>query len=195
MPDNSCPSEGDQQVDTYLGNAKRYQGSATSSVTTAQVPTAPNNPPLAMATATTNSTLTTDIPENNDLYRRNGNTHHSPPLSAPTLKMEPEVEPHGNTTFSSATLPKWYQLSTWWILILMAIMVASIGSLVIILDSFTHHQKDTIGCRESYMRPLYVKQDGFDSEMTRFAEKYALYLYREKGVDLSEQVINRYKPK
>lgn len=38
------------------------------------------------------------------------------------------------------------------------------------------------------MRPVYIKQTGFDSEMTRFAGKYALYLYREKDVDLSDQV-------
>lgn len=38
------------------------------------------------------------------------------------------------------------------------------------------------------MRPSFVKQDNFDSEMTKFAGKYTLYLYREKGVDNSDQV-------
>jgi len=37
------------------------------------------------------------------------------------------------------------------------------------------------------MRPLYVKQSNFDSEMTRFAGKYTLYLYREKNVDNNDQ--------
>lgn len=60
------------------------------------------------------------------------------------------------------------------------------------LDSFQHHQRDVSGCEESYMRPEYIKQTGFDSEMTRFAGKYGLYLYREKGVDFTDQVINTY---
>jgi hypothetical protein len=38
------------------------------------------------------------------------------------------------------------------------------------------------------MRPSFVKQSNFDSEMTRFAGKYTLYLYREKGADSSDQV-------
>ncbi|EPB84720.1 hypothetical protein HMPREF1544_08519 [Mucor circinelloides 1006PhL] len=55
------------------------------------------------------------------------------------------------------------------------------------LDSFQHHQRDVSGCQTSYMRPEYIKQTNFDSEMTRFAGKYGLYLYREKGVDYSDQ--------
>lgn len=35
----------------------------------------------------------------------------------------------------------------------------------------------------SYMRPYFAKYDDFDTEHTRFATKYSLYLYREGGVD------------
>ena len=35
----------------------------------------------------------------------------------------------------------------------------------------------------SYMRPSYVRFHEFDTEHTRFATKYGLYLYREHGVD------------
>lgn len=56
------------------------------------------------------------------------------------------------------------------------------------LDSFQHHQRDVSGCQTSYMRPEYIKQTEFDSEMTRFAGKYGLYLYREKGFDFTDQV-------
>lgn len=35
----------------------------------------------------------------------------------------------------------------------------------------------------SYMMPTYIKMEGFDSEYSRFASKYGLYLYREEGVD------------
>ncbi|KAG5929995.1 GPI inositol deacylase [Claviceps africana] len=39
------------------------------------------------------------------------------------------------------------------------------------------------GCRMSYMRPSYVHFTEFDTEHTRFATKYTLYLYREQGID------------
>lgn len=35
----------------------------------------------------------------------------------------------------------------------------------------------------SFMAPMYAKLSGFDTEHTRFASKYSLYLYREGGVD------------
>lgn len=65
---------------------------------------------------------------------------------------------------------------------------ASLGVLAMMVDSWLHHQRDPIGCNQSYMRPSFVRQAGFDSEMTRFAGKYALYLYREKMYDNSDQV-------
>jgi hypothetical protein len=33
------------------------------------------------------------------------------------------------------------------------------------------------------MSPIYLKAKDFDTEHTRFASKYNLYLYRENGVD------------
>ncbi|OLL24252.1 GPI inositol-deacylase [Neolecta irregularis DAH-3] len=53
--------------------------------------------------------------------------------------------------------------------------------------SFTGHQRDTAGCRMSYMSPSYIHLKGFDTEHTRFASKYALYLYREQSIDTSEE--------
>lgn len=35
----------------------------------------------------------------------------------------------------------------------------------------------------SYMRPSYIHFSEFDTEHTRFASKYSLYLYREQGID------------
>lgn len=40
----------------------------------------------------------------------------------------------------------------------------------------------------SYMRPSYVHFSEFDTEHTRFATKYSLYLYREQGVDEEDKV-------
>lgn len=104
----------------------------------------------------------------------------SSPGSSPSPPSSPRIR--------SIPLPRLYRLegnSKVYILLLTLFSIMSIG---IILDSFLHHQRDVSGCRESYMRPQYIKQTEFDSEMTRFAGKYSLYLYREKGVDLADQV-------
>ncbi|CAG8664211.1 24755_t:CDS:10, partial [Dentiscutata erythropus] len=53
--------------------------------------------------------------------------------------------------------------------------------------SFLHYQKDAPGCKVSMMYPSYIKQHGFDSEQTRFAGKYGLYLYRDGMYDRSDQ--------
>ncbi|CAI2173453.1 5302_t:CDS:2 [Funneliformis geosporum] len=52
-----------------------------------------------------------------------------------------------------------------------------------IMHSFFYHQKDPKGCNVSSMYPLYIRQDNFDSEQTRFAGKYSLYLYRDRVHD------------
>jgi len=40
----------------------------------------------------------------------------------------------------------------------------------------------------SYMRPSFVKFNDFDTEYTRLATKYSLYLYREGGIDEDPKV-------
>lgn len=54
--------------------------------------------------------------------------------------------------------------------------------------SFFTRQLDTKGCDMSYMRPAFFKFDSFDTEHTRFASKYSLYLYREGGIDEDSRV-------
>lgn len=64
-------------------------------------------------------------------------------------------------------------------------------SLASILHSFVSRQLDTKGCRMSYMRPSFAKLSDFDTEHTRFASKYSVYLYREGMVDEDTKVWNR----
>ncbi|CAG8453307.1 11184_t:CDS:10 [Funneliformis mosseae] len=52
-----------------------------------------------------------------------------------------------------------------------------------IMHSFFYHQRDPKGCNISSMYPSYIRQDNFDSEQTRFAGKYSLYLYRDRVYD------------
>ncbi|PGG96100.1 hypothetical protein AJ79_09726 [Helicocarpus griseus UAMH5409] len=59
-----------------------------------------------------------------------------------------------------------------------------------IIHSYMTRQIDPQGCKTPRMMPTYIKLVGFDTEHTRFASKYGLYLYRERGVDeYSEQDI------
>ncbi|KAI0888846.1 PGAP1-domain-containing protein [Annulohypoxylon maeteangense] len=61
--------------------------------------------------------------------------------------------------------------------------VLGIGLLFGVLYSSTTLHCDPKGCRMSWMSPSYAKFSDFDTEHTRFATKYSLYLYREQGFD------------
>lgn len=60
--------------------------------------------------------------------------------------------------------------------------IAGIALLSMIVSSSGNRQMDAKGCRMSYMDPRYIHLSDFDTEHTRFASKYSLYLYREGGV-------------
>lgn len=60
--------------------------------------------------------------------------------------------------------------------------------LLSIVYSFLSRQLDPKGCAMSYMRPIFYRFPDFDTEHTRFASKYSLYLYREGGVDEDTRV-------
>lgn len=65
----------------------------------------------------------------------------------------------------------------------LATTVVGFAALFLMVQSFLTKQLDIKGCEMSYMRPMYSKFDDFDTEHTRFASKYSLYLYREWGID------------
>ena len=71
---------------------------------------------------------------------------------------------------------------TWRPLVLITTLVALL-SLGFIVYSSLNFQIDSQGCVMSMMSPTYLKLSGFDTEHSRFASKYHLYLYREEGVD------------
>lgn len=115
-------------------------------------------------------------------------------LARPTASSPPPSRTHSSPSSpssprtSTTTLTPAYRFTSQSLLCILSSILFSVFALLVILDSFIHHQRDVNGCKESYMRPSYIRQTGFDSEMTRFAGKYALYLYREKDVDVSDQV-------
>ncbi|KAL2157506.1 hypothetical protein VTH06DRAFT_6057 [Thermothelomyces fergusii] len=77
-----------------------------------------------------------------------------------------------------------------WAIGLLALVTSlvGIGFLIAVLHSSVTRQVDPKGCRMSYMRPSYAKLNDFDTEHTRLASKYSLYLYREQGIEHDTKV-------
>ena len=62
--------------------------------------------------------------------------------------------------------------------------------LLALYQSVTQRQVDMKGGSMSYMASSFVRFNDFDTEHTRFATKYSLYMYRELGVDEDPRVIS-----
>ena len=61
---------------------------------------------------------------------------------------------------------------------------------IAIVHAFLTRQLDSKGCDMCWSRPIYFKFSDFDTEHTRFASKYHLYLHREGGFDEDPKVRN-----
>ena len=68
------------------------------------------------------------------------------------------------------------------VLVLTTTLVSTV-LLVAIIHSFFARQIDPKGCNMCGMWPAYARLGSFDTEHTRFASKYSLYLYREAVVN------------
>lgn len=77
-----------------------------------------------------------------------------------------------------------------WAISFLALLASVVGIafLLAVVHSSVTRQIDPKGCRMSYMRPSYAKLNEFDTEHTRLASKYSLYLYREQGIDHDTKV-------
>ncbi|KAK7523445.1 GPI inositol-deacylase-like protein [Phyllosticta citriasiana] len=73
-------------------------------------------------------------------------------------------------------------------LLTLGTMVLAAVLLFAIVQSFFTRQLDAKGCAMSQMWAAYVKFDDFDTEHTRFASKYSLYMYREGLIDEDARV-------
>lgn len=77
-----------------------------------------------------------------------------------------------------------------WACSLLTISATALSALVLlfIVHAFLTRQLDPKGCDMCWSRPIYIKFSDFDTEHTRFASKYNLYLYREGGFDEDPKV-------
>ncbi|XHF99871.1 GPI inositol deacylase [Aspergillus wentii] len=98
------------------------------------------------------------------------------PLASQRLPME--GSPEGRRFRQS-------RLRSPWLCSILTVLTTLIASffLLSIIRSFSARQVGGDGCGIPVMSPTFIRMVGFDTEHTRFASKYNLYLYREQGVD------------
>ena len=113
------------------------------------------------------------------------------PLSKPSLQTNDlgEKAPHG-VEISPHSQRRQARLRSPWSCSLLTTLVTIFAAMlsVVIARSFCTRQQDPKGAAMSYMRPSFVKFSEFDTEHTRFASKYSLYMYREAGIDEDTRV-------
>lgn len=98
------------------------------------------------------------------------------PLLVPSHGVDKMPEPR-NWRLSRAHSPWSCSLLTIGITVSAAVLFLSI------VHAFLTRQLDSKGCDMCWSRPIYFKFSDFDTEHTRFASKYHLYLHREGGFD------------
>lgn len=99
------------------------------------------------------------------------------PLGSPRLPME-APSPEGRRARQSSLR------SPWSCSILTALTTFfAVAFLFSTVRSFASRQVGGDGCGVPMMSPTFIRMLEFDTEHTRFASKYNLFLYREEGVD------------
>ncbi|KAL7949815.1 PGAP1-like domain-containing protein [Trichoderma barbatum] len=123
------------------------------------------------------------------VYPNQANGHHHPSSHAAVASFSPLSLPTSSPSMTTTKQPPLASSgarnrSLWFMSVLsFFVATAGVGLLVAIFRSLTTRQIEPKGCRMSYMRPSYIHFSEFDTEHTRFASKYSLYLYREQGID------------
>ena len=74
-------------------------------------------------------------------------------------------------------------------LLTLSCTLIAVSLLLSIIHSFATRQLDPKGCHMYYSKSIFIKFADFDTEHTRFASKYSLYLYRESEIDEDPKVM------
>ena len=86
----------------------------------------------------------------------------------------------------------WRRSRAWspWACSFLTITVTALSAVVLlfIVHAFLTRQLDPKGCDMCWSRSIYIKFSDFDTEHTRFASKYNLYLHREAPFDEDPKV-------
>ncbi|KAI0490129.1 GPI inositol-deacylase [Xylaria cf. heliscus] len=119
---------------------------------------------------------------------RNGSAAKEPPASS--AKTSGDISTDDDKTPASKLKSRQFMPKSPWAISLWTLFtsIAGIALLISIIYSSANLQCDPKGCRMSWMSPSFVHFSEFDTEHTRFASKYSLYLYREQGIDHGSKV-------
>lgn len=101
----------------------------------------------------------------------------------------------GNTIMRSASRQRRKRSRSPWSCSFLTLVVSALAAIAAfaIVRSFMTRQLDPNGCDMSYTSNAWAKFHDFDTEHTRFASKYSLYLHRVDGID-SDSVV-RLRPR
>ncbi|KAI0393507.1 GPI inositol-deacylase [Xylariaceae sp. FL0594] len=104
---------------------------------------------------------------------------------APPSKLSGDISPDNGKARVARLRGRQFQPRSPWGMSLLTLLasIAGISLLISIVYSSANLQADPKGCRMSWMSPSFIPFTDFDTEHTRFASKYSLYLYREQGID------------
>jgi hypothetical protein len=129
-----------------------------------------------------------DSPNPSLLREKDGDDSDSTPAPIPTPSVDSKMEDYYRKQRQRARLRSPWSCSP----VTMICTALSLLLLATIAQSFLGRQLDDKGCNMSYMLSAFAKYTDFDTEHTRFATKYSLYLYREAGIDQDTRVRKRY---
>ncbi|TGJ80396.1 hypothetical protein E0Z10_g8368 [Xylaria hypoxylon] len=110
--------------------------------------------------------------------------------ASPTTKTSGDINTAHDKTPAWKLRSRQFQPKSPWAISLWTLFASVVGItlLVSIVYSSGNLQGDPKGCRMSWMSPSFVRFSDFDTEHTRYASKYSLYLYREQGIDNGPKV-------
>lgn len=121
---------------------------------------------------------------------RNSSTWRTPPSQASPDTTVPSMMPLTSQRLPMEASPdgprlRHHRLRSPWLCSILTAVTTSLALIFLlsILRSFSARQVGSDGCGIPVMSPTFIRMLGFDTEHTRFASKYNLYLYREEGVD------------
>ncbi|KAI1192557.1 PGAP1-like protein-domain-containing protein [Nemania serpens] len=106
------------------------------------------------------------------------------------VKTSGDINTHHDKTPAWKLRARHFKPKSPWAISVLTLLTSMVGIalLISIVYSSTNLQCDPKGCRMSWMSPSFVHFSDFDTEHTRLASKYSLYLYREQGIDNGPKV-------
>lgn len=123
---------------------------------------------------------------------RNGNLDKQRPTEPAVISLSSKEALATDKMADSGPVTRRSRLRSPWACSLLIVVTTALAALSLfsIVHSFSNLQLESKGCRMSYMRPSFAKLEDFDTEHTRFASKYSVYLYREGVIDEDTKVRN-----